>query len=569
MGSGHRPSQVDQLSIASMQDNAETETLVVTPGSPGTRIGPYLILERLGCGGMGLVYRARDTRLGRDVALKVLSPELRGYAHLGRRFLQEAQAASALDHPNCCPVYDIGDAPDGSPYIAMAFCEGESLERHIERGPLGLGPAIAIARQVAEGLSAAHAKGIVHRDIKAANVILGPGGQVRIVDFGIAKIRGIDLTQTGMMVGTVSAMAPEQFGSHPVDERVDCWGLGVLLYQMLTAHKPFEGQSASELIGRILTEPPTPLSHWLAQAPAGVVRLIDVALSKDPAGRFQDMAEMARALSELELELARHSGAPPQGERKPAGRRTWRILGPGGLAFMGIAVLAAVLIAGRFWPSPPGPLPNDPTPDNRGAISASATDAGAGQGDPAGPGPAPEALGDSDPAQAGVEPSSLKAPITPTGARHADPSTGPGWTELSRAVWNGDSGTVKRLLASGDDPSLGAPPPLVAAVVAARPELARLLLAAGADPNAVDGEGVPALILAALAPDSIRIELVRSLLAMGAHSDKSRADDKDVESIARQQRDEDLVRLLRQGREDPNLLSTWRAEILAQVEREL
>ena len=194
----------------------------------GSQLGPYEIVSQLGSGGMGVVYEARDPRLKRTVAIKLLPPDLTKDATAKQRFLQEAQAASALDHPNICTIFEINETDDGQLYLVMAHYEGETLKERIERGPLELDDAIDIATQVGEGLSRAHAAGITHRDIKPANLMVATDGTVKILDFGLAKLAGSEgVTQTGTTVGTVAYMSPEQALGQEVDHRTDIWSLGV------------------------------------------------------------------------------------------------------------------------------------------------------------------------------------------------------------------------------------------------------------------------------------------------------------------------------------------------------
>ena len=208
--------------------------------SPGTQLGPYEIVSHLGSGGMGVVYEARDLRLKRTVAIKLLPPDLTKDDTAKQRFLQEAQAASALDHPNICTIFEINETEDGQLYLVMAHYEGETLKERIERGPLQLDDAIDIATQVGTGLAEAHGAGIVHRDIKPANLLVTKGGVVKILDFGLAKLAGAEgVTQTGTTVGTVAYMSPEQARGQEVDHRTDIWSLGVVLYEMLGERRRF------------------------------------------------------------------------------------------------------------------------------------------------------------------------------------------------------------------------------------------------------------------------------------------------------------------------------------------
>ena len=193
----------------------------------GTPLGPYKIVSQLGSGGMGVVYTATDPRLDRRVAIKLLPPDLTRDETAKQRFLQEAKAASALDHPNICTIHEINETPDGQLYLVMAHYEGETLKERIARGPLDVNDAIDIATQVGQGLAKAHAAGIVHRDIKPANLMVTVDGTVKILDFGLAKLAGAEgMTQTGTTLGTVAYMSPEQLRGEDVDHRTDIWSLG-------------------------------------------------------------------------------------------------------------------------------------------------------------------------------------------------------------------------------------------------------------------------------------------------------------------------------------------------------
>ncbi len=215
----------------------------------GQTISHYKILEKLGEGGMGIVYMAEDTKLDRLVALKFLPRHLSQSEEEKQRFIHEAKAASALDHNNICTVYEIGETKpatgkpgDGQMYIAMAYSEGESLKEKIERGPMAIEEAIDIATQISRGLTKAHSKKIVHRDIKPANLLITEDDTVKIVDFGLAKLAGRTmLTKEGTTLGTAAYMSPEQTQGADVDHRTDIWALGVVLYEMITGKQPFHG----------------------------------------------------------------------------------------------------------------------------------------------------------------------------------------------------------------------------------------------------------------------------------------------------------------------------------------
>ncbi|MFL6200563.1 MAG: serine/threonine-protein kinase, partial [Thermoanaerobaculia bacterium] len=239
------------------------------------------------------MYKAEDLKLERTVALKFLSSYRSGNEADQRRFLREARASSILDHPNICTVYEIDETDDGRLFIAMAFCEGETLKKKIERGPLPLAETLSIAAQIADGLGAAHSKGVVHRDVKPANVIVTPGGRVKIVDFGIAKLAGQSrLTREGTAVGTAAYMPPEQIRGDAVDARADVWALGVLLYEMVTGVQPFAAETDHDRIRRILARDPDPLPSLRTGVPPELERTVSRALSKDLAGRYGGMGEM-------------------------------------------------------------------------------------------------------------------------------------------------------------------------------------------------------------------------------------------------------------------------------------
>jgi serine/threonine protein kinase/tetratricopeptide (TPR) repeat protein len=268
----------------------------------GTRLGAYEIVSVLGAGGMGEVYRARDPRLDRDVAIKVLPPALTCDALAKQRFVMEAKAASALDHPNICTIHEINETPEGQLYLVMAYYDGETLSQKIARGPLVLDEALDVAVQVGQGLANAHAAGFVHRDIKPANVMVTPGGTVKILDFGLAKLAGTQgVTRTGITLGTVAYMSPEQARGHDVDHRSDIWSLGAVLYETLTGTPPFTGDSLLSISHAILERDPPPLLASASRAQAVVSR----ALRKSREHRHQSATEL---LGELR---AAQGAAPP------------------------------------------------------------------------------------------------------------------------------------------------------------------------------------------------------------------------------------------------------------------
>jgi TolB-like protein len=272
--------------------------------APGAAIGRYHVVRRLGQGGMGVVYLAHDPRLDRHVALKLLPPHLSLDETARRRFEEEARAASALDHPNIITVYEIDEAQSGRLFIAMAFCDGDTLRSELRAEGLAASRAIELATQVADALGAAHARGIVHRDVKPGNIIVTRDGDAKLVDFGVAKIAGSALTQTALTPGTVSYMSPEQTRGGVVDARADVWALGVVLYELLSGRRPFTGEHEQAVIYAIRHDEPEPLAHRCPDLPPELCGVVDRCLSKDPAGRPADGAALAAALRSLHTKAA-------------------------------------------------------------------------------------------------------------------------------------------------------------------------------------------------------------------------------------------------------------------------
>jgi Tol biopolymer transport system component len=316
--------------------------------APGARLGPYEIVSALGAGGMGEVYRARDPRLGRDVAIKVVAAEFAGHGDRLLRFEREARAAAALNHPNILAVYDVGtDA--GAPFIVSELLEGETLRQRLADGPLGIRRAVEQAAQIARGLAAAHDKGIVHRDLKPENVFLTRDGRIKILDFGLAKlleeqpplgsgsavVTAASPTAVGIVLGTVGYMAPEQLRGLPVDQRADIFALGAILYELLSGRRAFARDTAPETMTAILKEEPADLAVGGGVPPA-LVRIVGRCLAKDPADRFQTARDLAFSLEGASDATA--ASVPSS----TAGARAWP-LGwiAGGLVLLIAAVLAA------------------------------------------------------------------------------------------------------------------------------------------------------------------------------------------------------------------------------------
>src|SRR5512136_2865950 len=274
--------------------------------APGTKLGPYEILSPIGAGGMGEVYRARDARVGRDVAIKVASEQFTD------RFTREVHAVAALNHSNVCTLYDVG--PN---YLVMELVEGPTLADRIKQGPIPLEESLEIARQIADALEAAHQKGIVHRDLKPGNIKCRPDGTVKVLDFGLAKVEettaisletsptlSVAQTAAGVILGTAAYMSPEQARGKPVDKRADIWAFGVVLYEMLTGRQLFTGDTVSDTLAAVLMKDPA----W-AEIPPGISPLLHRCLQKDPAKRCRDIGDVKL---ELEQILANPHGSTVQ-----------------------------------------------------------------------------------------------------------------------------------------------------------------------------------------------------------------------------------------------------------------
>lgn len=289
----------------------------MTPLTPGTTLSHYRIIEQLGQGGQATAYKAEDTRLNRQVVLKTLLPELAASQTARRRFEREAKLASVLDHPNICAIFDVGES-DGWFFIVMPFIAGRTLKQVVGGHPLELRSALSIAIQIADALVAAHARGIVHRDIKPSNIIVNDQGQVKVLDFGLAKMLGADdvydpdksMTEMGVPYGTMGYGSPEQAAGERVDHRTDVFSLGVLLYEMVTGHQPFSGRHRIEILHAVINAEPDPVCDDCPTAPEHLQAIIDRALAKNPKDRFSTMAEMFEELKAQMRELTGEAVAP-------------------------------------------------------------------------------------------------------------------------------------------------------------------------------------------------------------------------------------------------------------------
>jgi len=270
----------------------------------GQTISHYKIIEKLGEGGMGVVYKAEDTKLKRTVTLKFIRTQAKEVAEEKTRFVREAQAAAALDHPNICTIYEI-DEVKGKTFIAMAYIEGQSLNDKIKSAPLRLEEVLDIGMQVAQGLQEAHEKGVFHRDIKSSNIMVTDKGQAKIMDFGIAKLAGgTEITRPATFMGTVAYMSPEQASAEPLDHRTDIWSLGVVLYEMLTGQVPFKGEHEQVILHSILNKSPQPITSLRSGVPLELEAIVNKCLEKDCTERYQTSADLIADLKRLNRDMA-------------------------------------------------------------------------------------------------------------------------------------------------------------------------------------------------------------------------------------------------------------------------
>src|SRR6266851_3255648 len=306
------------------------------PILPGRRLGPYEILSAIGAGRMGEVYKARDTRLDRIVAVKVLPTHLAGRAELRERFEREAKTIASLNHPHICVLHDIGQQ-DGTDYLVMEYLEGETLAQRLHKGSLPLGQVLQYAIEISDALDKAHRKGVTHRDLKPGNIMLTKSG-TKLLDFGLAKLRqeaapanvslsdlptAVDpLTAQGSIVGTLQYMAPEQLEGKEVDARTDIFAFGAVVYEMVSGKKAFEGKNQASIIGAILKDDPPPISSLQPMTPPTLDRSIKTCLAKDPDRRWQTASDLTR-----ELKWIGEAGSlVEEAERMPALRSRWERL---------------------------------------------------------------------------------------------------------------------------------------------------------------------------------------------------------------------------------------------------
>lgn len=325
---------------------------------PGTKLGPYEIVGPLGAGGMGEVYRAKDTRLGRDVAIKVLPESFSRDSERLQRFEQEAQAVAALNHPNILAIHDLGEQ-NGAPYLVSELLEGNSLRLELEEGRLGSRKVVDYAVQMAQGLAAAHEKGIVHRDLKPENVFITKDGRVKILDFGLAKLAASGqasgsmatmtgaATEPGKVLGTVGYMAPEQVRGATVDTRADIFSFGAVLHEMVSGQQPFRRDSAAETMTAILKEEPPELSEMAQPVSPGMQRIIARCLEKKPEQRFQSAKDLAFALEALTGTSTKSAALAVMREEKSSRRWRWVLVAAG----IPLGLMLAATIGWRMRPT--------------------------------------------------------------------------------------------------------------------------------------------------------------------------------------------------------------------------
>jgi eukaryotic-like serine/threonine-protein kinase len=319
----------------------------MTPLAPGATFSHYRIIEQLGQGGQAIAYKAVDTRLDRSVVIKILLPELASSENARRRFEREAKLASALDHPNICAIYDI-DESDGLFYIVMPYAEGRTLKHVISGRPMEILSALSIGVQIADAITTAHARGIVHRDIKPNNIVVNDQGKVKVLDFGLAKMLATDqeagadpdksMTEIGLPYGTAGYGSPEQAAGERVDHRTDIFSLGVLIYEMVTGHQPFKGRNRIEILNSVINDEPEPVAEEIPGVPPRLQIILDRALAKKPRERFGTMAEMRDELKALLRQLLQDSGVELAGIgaillAPRSARSSWRLSGTLGRVF--------------------------------------------------------------------------------------------------------------------------------------------------------------------------------------------------------------------------------------------
>ena len=338
--------QAIETALLPASESASDGSLPDPFGLTGRQLGHFRIIDVLAADGMGVVYRATDTTLDRTVAVKVPRPEYRPGDQIKQRFLREARTIAGLDHPNLCSIHEVGESEDGLPFLAMPLYPGETLKARLAReGPLPVTEVVAIAAQLIAGLIAVHEAGVIHRDVKPGNIIVLPDGGVKILDFGLAKSDDITITRSGGQLGTVAYMSPEQIRSEAVDARTDLWSVGVVLYELLTGTRPFDGESGVAIAHRIVHQAPMRPAALRHDIPAALESLIHSLLRKDPDRRVQTARQVAEELAAIGT--GRDTAAASQFRQLWTVATGWRQQRPVARAL----VVALVLVAsiGGWW----------------------------------------------------------------------------------------------------------------------------------------------------------------------------------------------------------------------------
>ena len=497
-------------------------------------VGPYRLISHLGQGGMGAVYKALDTRLDRYVALKFLINAPENDLAAKQRFITEARAASALDHPNICTIYDFGETENNQLYIAMAFYEGQTLDKKISGTPLSLPESLNIITQIAKGLEVAHAHKIVHRDIKPANIIL-KNDQAKILDFGIAKVESSEastLTKTGISLGTISYSSPEQLQGHQVDKQTDIWSLGVIFYEMLSGNQLFQESSPYGVMYNILHQVPEPLSAKIPTLPKRVDAILARMLKKEKSERYQSIEEVLTDISRLSSELYADSGPTQifvQNELSAGGvtessnhfnRSSEGLSRKSGLLLIVLVVLLSfsglMLFLWNFSESATEHLEEVAIAESEVNDSAAASE----ENDIA-----TERQEGFISLRKDILFEAVKSGKTDLVRQFLDQNQNSisidvademEWTALTHACWQGHPDIVNLLLEAGADPSVNQDQALIVSVVKGQLEIVRMLLKFDANPNARDESTVPALMLALVTNGPHRTDLVNDLLLAGA-----------------------------------------------------
>ena len=338
------------------------------PLQPGTTLGPYEILSPIGAGGMGEVYKARDTRLDRTVAIKVLPEHVAADPDLKQRFEREAKTISSLNHPHICTLYDIG-SQDGIDFLVMEYLEGDTLAQRLEKGALPLDQALTVAIEIADALDKAHRQGITHRDLKPGNIMLTTAG-AKLLDFGLAKLKPVEaaggltamptqsagLTGEGAILGTLQYMAPEQLEGKEADARTDIFAFGTTLYEMVTGRRAFEGQSQASLISAIMSGDPQPMSSLQVMSPPALDQIVKTCLVKDPEGRWQTAGDIGRQVQWVTESGSQPSITLPVATAAPQ-RARWRRLIPLVVAGLVGGIIIGIAVWSLTRPAPPAPQP--------------------------------------------------------------------------------------------------------------------------------------------------------------------------------------------------------------------